>query len=425
MTPEERMRRFNDRSEWTARLAPRPHAFAAKRRMSPWMVSLATVAAIAVVVAVVFGVFGLSVQSLRRSPASPAVQSQTPTPTVSAGTEPTCENLISPATRAGFSSRNLVEVSGDFIPAEVAKTDGKGKVGYSTIAADGGRVCGRGSSASADPTVIYGFGYLSPIEGARVKPLLAAQGYTSEGDHEYVAPAGSGGGTFYFGQGFWAFALDADEPGLLEDVVRNGSAMHVQPPVTMTPTPIESPGSESTGAPSDAPTGKPATPAKPPYLTSEGLGDLRIGQKIPASSTMATYSYLSSCKADRWHPATKYGDGAFTVLTTDRSRTAPLAAIILRDDTIPTKSGIRVGDSLGTLLATYKKFDAKKESGGGTNYVIRGTAGEVVFEVFPDSEAGEYKANTVAAISLVPASVAAKNLGSVFHTDAVSPCAAA
>jgi hypothetical protein len=150
-----------------------------------------------------------------------------------------------------------------------------------------------------------------------------------------------------------------------------------------------------------------------PTLTTEGFGDLRFGEKIPEDSTLAAFNE-KACD----------GGGAVTLLpdigsendvnvvTKDRTLGTAIVAVVLFTDAFATKSGIRVGDSLDDLMATYgdELKDASYDSSPEGLYQVTGDAGRVLFQLEDD---------TIAAIGLVTND---DGQVSFLNTDGFSPC---
>jgi hypothetical protein len=174
--------------------------------------------------------------------------------------------------------------------------------------------------------------------------------------------------------------------------------------------PVTNSASPTSATPSSTPTADAA-----PVINTEGFGDVRLGQKIPANSTTAGFN-KKACD----------GGGAITLLSTvgtendinivtkDRTLKTAVFAIITYEKTFATKSGIHVGDSLAKVTSTY---GSQLTDAGSTGSIVlrqvRGNAGRVVFQ---------FEKKKVAAIAIVKND---NDSGSFIGTDAFSPCGVA
>jgi hypothetical protein len=154
-------------------------------------------------------------------------------------------------------------------------------------------------------------------------------------------------GTYAFWDGYWAVAIDNGGGEVLDDIVHNA------------------PGSPLLQ--SDL------------YLTSEGLGDLWIGQPVPASSTLVRWigNYCGD-HGGAWIATGEY-ENRFLVFTEDGKKTGKLTRISVLSNYIPTKSGIRVGMTIDELEHVFPSFDDVIVNIG-NHYIIEGTNGEVSFD---------------------------------------------
>jgi hypothetical protein len=82
MNPEERLRLLDDPERWDLPIQKRTDIFPRRKRVSPVILSFATIATVAVVGVVVFAAIGTGVRSVRH-PSAPVAVSPTPTPTAS------------------------------------------------------------------------------------------------------------------------------------------------------------------------------------------------------------------------------------------------------------------------------------------------------------------------------------------------------
>jgi hypothetical protein len=224
--------------------------------------------------------------------------------------------------------------------------------------------------------------------GDRGYVLVEGAGY----DRYEPGDLDEGWGTFAFGNGNWAMASTfgaGDLYGLLDEVVANAPAWDEPenlPAVSNDPLPTTA-----------------AEPAQPPYLTTEGLGELRIGQPVPENNSFLTWR-PDTCYSS-WLTRPPYGDyqvgtNALSVYTEGHKKNGALIYVVLNDDTIPTKSGIRVGDSEARLLATIGSLGKSSEADS-TLYSVADATGRVVFEVAKhDSLIGAYRAGEIVGIAL-------------------------
>jgi hypothetical protein len=399
MTPEEGMRLLNDPDEWDLTLHPRPNIAPQRRPVSPWVVSFGTIAAVAVVGVIVFSIFGLSIQNVRQPALPPAVPTSTatrspePTPssTPTATSTPstavpsgaaTCESLLDPTTVTMLKSAGEVVTDDAYTQKVVDEASGSTRVGLATFVNYGGLICGWGGAM--ENSFMYGYGPITSDQSAAAVAQLVERKFTKANGWPYDRYE-DGPQAFAFTDGYWAYSYNNGGGDKLDEVTGNA------------------PGFAHLGAASV----QPATPAKAPYLTSEGLGDLRLGAAIPNSSPYAKYD-RAACESGAWRPKSAYQG---TINLRALGAHGKLQFILLYDATIPTKSGIRVGDSEATLLATYDHFDAKP-SATDTHYEIDGTVGKVVFEM---------DGGRVAAIGTVPKDA---DVGSFLGGDAWGYCVA-
>lgn len=348
------------------------------------------------------------------APSETPIAAESPAPTATAPTatptaEPavaytgaaTCLNLLEDSTVDAFVAQNASVT--DYRYAEKialeARNSAQTHVGLATFALTGGIVCGWGGGYEFD--TMYAYGPLSNDLLNQVLPDLKEQGYQPVADAPYERlDIENGFGSFAFGNGVWAMSGVNGGPDLLDEVVANAPAWDEPeqlPPVSDEPLSTEA-----------------AEPADAPYLTTEGLGDLRLGQPVPAANEFVAW-HPDTCFA-QWLAKEPYGDyqlgtEALEVFVADHEKTGELQFIRLSDAMIPTRSGVRVGDSEATLLATYDDLE-KVDEADATLYGVPGDAGRVVFEVAKrDSPIGAYRAGQITSIAAISFDISA-DLGS-------------
>lgn len=149
-------------------------------------------------------------------------------------------------------------------------------------------------------------------------------------------------------------------------------------PIATAPRPVD---------PAPEPTPEPTVYQDKVYLTSEGMGDLRLGKKIP-HDTKLVYPYGDSCSGWLSSPPFDVSSRSipvFSIETTVPRSDSPLKSITIVTPEIPTKSGARVGDSEQALKDRFPDLDvATVKYADGSVYVIAGTTGKVLFYVGTD-----------------------------------------
>jgi len=278
-------------------------------------------------------------------------------------------------------------------------------VSLATFAITGGIVCGWGGGYEL--TTMYAYGPLSNDLLDQVMPELKEQGYKPVTGAAYERLEKKDAfGSFAFGNGVWAMSGVNGGPDLLDEVVANAPAW--DEPEQLPPASTEPLSTEA------------ATPADAPYLTTAGLGDLRLGQPVPASNEFVAW-HPDTCFGS-WLTKGAYGDyqlgtNAFALYTSEHKKNGTLQFIQLSDDTIPTKSGVRIGDSEGRLLATYGDLE-KIDQADATLYAISDDLGHVVFEVAKhNSLIGAYRAGEIIGIVAITAGP-----GGVSAPSQFAPC---
>jgi hypothetical protein len=179
----------------------------------------------------------------------------------------------------------------------------------------------------------------------------------------------------------------------------------VSPTVSPSETPAESPSATPTPVPT-------ATADAGTYLTSEGYGVFRIGKPIPDDNGLVVWT-AEGCKGGAWIPddstVHEHDDninkwGFLALPDPKNSHDGALAHILVSDDSIPTKSGVRVGDTLATLNQTYATFDDLYTSPErkAKFFRIDGQAGSVVFMVGGQNYGYTAPDDVVSVIAVVP-----------------------
>jgi hypothetical protein len=301
--------------------------------------------------------------------------------------EATCANLIDPSTLTEFTQNNASLTGADWSEKIVGELLDNPQFGVdlATFTLYGGISCGWGNGY--ENFTMYGYGPITDAQKTAAIASLEERGFTLKGDRY---EADEEWGTFSFGTGNWAGAFVNGGDNLLDEVVANAPAW-------------SSP--EKLSPPSDTPLPTTAaTPATAPYLTTEGLGDLRLGTSVPSTNDFVSW-HKDTCFG-AWLPKSPYGDyqegtAALELIAKDHKKAGKLQFILLHDDSIPTKSGVRVGDSEARLLATYKDLE-KLDAEDSTVYGVKGDAGRVVFEVAThDSLIGAYRAGQITSIAAI------------------------
>lgn len=167
-------------------------------------------------------------------------------------------------------------------------------------------------------------------------------------------------------------------------------------------------------SPSPSPTPTPTTPQL--YVTSEGIGELRMGKPVPPGAALVKWD-ATACGAPgsgAWLAPkitdTNNRDRAFDTLVDGGVKNGKIVGFVVWSPSVATKSGIRVGDSRAKLEATFPKFDATISDKKGLTdlYALKGTAGTVIFEVIPERQKDYWgtdygKPETIVWIRVVPA----------------------
>jgi hypothetical protein len=174
----------------------------------------------------------------------------------------------------------------------------------------------------------------------------------------------------------------------------------------------------STAPPAESPSPTPTeTASDEPVLTTVGFGDVKLGEKIPADSTIAAFDDTACSGGGAIEVLPEIGtEDDISIVTKDRTLDTEVIAIIFYTDAAATKSGVRVGDSLDTLKQTYGD-ELKSQPGGDALdyglYQVSDSSGRVVFQLEDD---------VLTAIGAVPNGDDSVGFAG---TDAFSPCGVA
>ena len=286
-------------------------------------------------------------RELDGEPAAPAAAAITPY----TGTA-TCTNLLDASTVAEYEANDWVG-RGDAFTQNIIDAPDQEIRGFLE---NGGIACAWGRPTQDEGVSMFGYGPITPEQADVQRQKFIERGLVRtayQGGETWTAIDGNHYGTWVFGDGYWAMGSESQLGNVIDEVIANAPEWK-----------------NLTSA-----KGAAAEPATAPYLTTEGLGALRVGQKV-ASNPYGHWD--QGC----WVNDSNDVHPPVIIRTADgNSATGTLDWIYLTDDSIPTKSGVRVGDTIDTLLATYGTFDAIKPFSDTTGYIIDGDAGKIVFEV--------------------------------------------
>jgi hypothetical protein len=185
------------------------------------------------------------------------------------------------------------------------------------------------------------------------------------------------------------------------------------PGAGLLPTPEPSDSVTATPTPTPTPTPVAAPALADLVLTANGMGTLVFGEppsSEPALQMIAEdpaacseFYPVGSAEATRWRPIAEYvvgGIPTFGVTVTDGN----LERIDLYDSTIPTDGGIRVGDTLASLLAAHPGASVV-HSGLTDIYVVTGEHGTLQIEVARDEGSGYWPAGDIDQVMYIHAVV--------------------
>jgi hypothetical protein len=154
------------------------------------------------------------------------------------------------------------------------------------------------------------------------------------------------------------------------------------PFVTTTPVPVVTP----TVTPTPTPTAKPTKPRLASFAVSaDGIGPLVIGKPVapdPTGFQLVTFS-SNLCGAGNVVPGwiSNFSGRSFNINTKPSSPAGTVSLILVRSPKLATATGIHIGSTLDQLKAAYGQFDKEITQPSTTLYVIKGTHGQLVFEV--------------------------------------------
>ncbi|MEO7722514.1 MAG: hypothetical protein ABIS08_11445 [Pseudolysinimonas sp.] len=193
--------------------------------------------------------------------------------------------------------------------------------------------------------------------------------------------------------------------------------------------------SASSPSSSGAPTPSPA-PTRPTLssltIGTEGLGDLVIGQQVPAGDPSLAIVRWDENACDggsapaAWvaaypkvTPGPWGGPWPFGINTDGRARLAPITFILVTAPGVGTEKGIRVGSTRDQVLAAYLPSLTPTTGPQSVSYSLTGSAGRLQIEVpFADGTSSQ-GTDTVAALSTIRVSEAPFTLAG---GDGGAPC---
>jgi hypothetical protein len=378
------MRELRDPAHWNATPARRTDALPARPRWSPLVVTMATIAAVAVVMVIVFSAVGGSIRGLRQPAVPPApTSSSSPTPSAIAPTptsspvpvtyagSATCSNLLDDSTLEGFRAKGWVDVSAEYIAHHSLDP----KWSLRNFLDSDGLVCAWGpAGATGEDTVAYGYGPLTAAQKDQYENASGNLSFTTLHNVDYIGPGINdiSQGAYAFGPDVWAASFDTGEGQVLNELVTNGPGF----PKQSTQSAV--------------------------YATSEGIGDIRVGQRLSSSRLVAwnptacgnkkpepTQPWTGAWLATKPFDYTTLGHRAIDVVTSNGLRNGTVDLIWISSSDIPTKSGIRVGDTESTLKKKFPGIALTKPSGDARTYILTGSAGEILFDVAYASYGGD------------------------------------
>ncbi len=178
----------------------------------------------------------------------------------------------------------------------------------------------------------------------------------------------------------------------------------------------------ASSVPSQTPTPTPTpTPTTRPtlaqlVLSPDGLGDLVMGQPVPSDApAVSPVKYSPNlCEGTTYDPIpgwiANYPGRPFSLTTTKETRTGAVGLIFVASPRIETSSAIHVGSTLAELTAAYGTPDRIIHANASDLYVIKGTHGQLAFDVAKQITFGPKKTpywtagevGTVQSITVVP-----------------------
>ena len=156
------------------------------------------------------------------------------------------------------------------------------------------------------------------------------------------------------------------------------------------------PASTASGAPSGgASPSSVATASGLPALadltvSADGLGDLRVGEKVPSGTIFATWD-AAGCQSEdtgstgAWvAPYPKAADdyfGAYDIVVPSHAKGGTVTEIDVWSREMSTAEGISPGSTLEELRAAYPRLERVANDGLSDSYSVDGTTSRLVFEV--------------------------------------------
>lgn len=289
----------------------------------------------------------------------------------------TCGDFFYDQTQAGFEDSGLklwpVEgynnnpdgYAGEILDS-VAEGAGEGSWTSGNVVQYGGIPC---RWAMNETFLEFDFGPITAEQSAYQQERLAAEGWLVDPDSLYPLLYKDGvNGGYAFGEAWWAFT--SNQAGLGGFLLYELTQTSPHPEAFAIDT-----GSESTTF------DPPADPDA--YITTAGYGDLKIGQRVPSTTTLVEW-HPDDCYDGRWATTGATFDGdPVVVRTTTNAKTDPILWMSFYSPEIATKSGARVGMSYGDLIELFP--DAQLVSvNSATLVVVADALGKVVFEIEED-----------------------------------------
>jgi hypothetical protein len=256
-----------------------------------------------------------------------------------------CYNLLDVDTLNFFGMQAYQEVSAESESNDAADQNSPL---YPFIEA-GGLVCAwKGPSP-----VNYAYAPISADEAANEQARLQVLNVYAAGNRKGLTTYTSANETYVFGNGYWLYSSTTAAVGDLTDQL----IAHVP----------ENAGKKRTDLQSVV------------SATSEGIGDLRIGEPIPSSSNLVAWNpNACSTGVGAWTAkkpfAGRAGVGDFTLVTANGKRDGAIDTLMINSPAIPTKSGIRVGDSRQKVEKAFPKIED-------ADYTLKSSTGKIHFEI--------------------------------------------
>jgi hypothetical protein len=157
------------------------------------------------------------------------------------------------------------------------------------------------------------------------------------------------------------------------------------PFVTTTPAPVVTPTVTPTPTPTPTPTAKPRLASL--VVSADGIDSLVMGQPVkPTAGGFALVTFNADHCNRPGQPGdagwdTNFSGRSFTIATKPSTATGGIQTILVGSNKLATSTGIRIGSTLAQLKAAYGSFDRVITQPSTTLYVIKGTHGQLAFEV--------------------------------------------